>query len=893
MRPKEDYPSETENMEAETGIIVHASYQTVGKGTRIFLVGRLFNGDTFAVVEDRFKPGFFIRESDSSSAKRMLSDSATIEQTDYTTIDGERCARLEFGDNNALQSASDKLAVYGIRTYEADIRVYDQFLLEHEIYGIIRISGERSAGSWVDHVYINPELNAVRTSGETGDESIWSIPELSICSLDIENDPDTGEIWSVALCTSDPWKGDSEEALLNNGAGGGATGETNNASIGGSAGREWISTVRNERELLETLNTRVRTLDPDLITGWNVIEFDFQMLAKRYERSNVPFLLGRSRDTGSYLYGGRGRSNAVVLPGRQVIDGMRIMRSSPLRFEDHTLDTVARELLGEGKVHLSGSSLSSDEIRMLKSLYKNDKIRFCEYNVQDARLVLEILETSGMLGLTIRRSLLTGISIGRAWTSVAAFEHLYIGAMKQRGMVAPTHGVDAQPVGNAPGGAIIPPRPGLYDNVLVFDFKSLYPSIMRTFEIDPIAFIPPEALDTTSTEELIEAPNGAVFKRDCGLLPEILERFFYHREKAKQSGDTSAAYVYKIIMNSFYGVLGTGGCRFAATDIAGAITGFGHHFLSWCKKELEHLGYNVLYGDTDSVFVLTGPNEDEAQPQTTARNSTESDAGTGETKSEYVSIDELLRIGAELSKTLNSRLGEYIEKNWNVESKLELEFEYLYTKFFLPALRGIHSSSGARDLDVAALQGRAKGYAGWRYVGPAPSANRNSESEPDGSNETAAEKSMMLDIKGMEAARRDWTDAAKHLQMDLLLMLFREYDRKAIENLICRRIDELRSGALDHQLVYRKALRKPVESYARSKPPHVRAALLLEPEDRHGLVDYVWTLEGPEPTAKQSHAIDYDHYIEKQFGPIVNGIGDVLGTDLTALFNNDPQQELF
>ncbi len=842
--------------EERKGIIVHASFQTIRHRTRIFLVGRFFDGETFAVVENRFRPGFYVRESDRDAVAGLLPDSVKAEETGYTTMDGERCVRLRFSGSNVMISAADAIASRGIRTYEADLRIYDQFLLEKQIYGTLIIAGESSPGAWVNRIYIDPDLTPMHSapggengSGENGsaesaapeaatggEAGTWEIPPLSICSLDIENDPSSGEIWSVALCTSDPWKENVEEVLFNGNIR--ATGR--------------IAPVDGEKALLRTLNERIRKLDPDLITGWNVIEFDFEVLAKRYDYLNVPFLLGRSREAGSYLTGDRAQSSAVVLPGRQVIDAMRIMRSSPLRFEDHTLDTVAGEILGTGKVELTGSSLSSEKIRMLKTMYREEPYRFCEYNLHDARLVLQILERSEMLDLTIRRSLLTGITIGRAWTSVAAFEHLYIGAMKKVGIVAPTHGVDAQPVENAPGGAIIPPRPGLYHNVLVFDFKSLYPSIMRTFHIDPIAFVTPESLDPVDREDLIEAPNGAVFRRDAGLLPDILERFFHHRERAKRAGDVSAAYVYKIIMNSFYGVLGARGCRFAASDIAGAITGFGHHFLSWCRKELEMMGYEVLYGDTDSVFVLSRTDDEE-------------------------NVEAILETGRRLSITLNNRLSGHISNEWRVESRLELELEYLYTRFLLPALRGLHSSSAARELDVAALQGRAKGYAGWRYTG---------EKGPD-------EERMMLDVKGMEAARRDWTAAAKKLQVDLLLLLFRGSGREEIESLVRSRIEKLKSGALDKELVYRKALRKSVDSYTRSKPPHVRAALLLSPEDRHGLIDYVWTTEGPEPAGGHSHPVDYEHYIRKQLEPIVQGIGDVLGTDFSGLFDDDPQRELF
>ena len=142
-----------------------------------------------------------------------------------------------------------------------------------------------------------------------------------------------------------------------------------------------------------------------------------------------------------------------------------------------------------------------------------------------------------------------------AWTSIAAFEHLYIEALHQRGRVAPTFGVDPLPMEGAPGGIILSPRPGVFDDVLVFDFQSLYPSIIRTFNIDPLSYLPDR--QTGTEEELreqngaeegaegkppIRAPNGALFRRQPGILPDLLNRFFERRSEAQEKGDACLLY---------------------------------------------------------------------------------------------------------------------------------------------------------------------------------------------------------------------------------------------------------------------------------------------------------------------------------------------------------------
>ena len=140
---------------------------------------------------------------------------------------------------------------------------------------------------------------------------------------------------------------------------------------------------------------------------------------------------------------------------------------------------------------------------------------------------------------------------------------------------------------------------------------------------------------------MIEAPNGARFRRRRGILTELLDDLFSSREKAKAAGNTIASNAIKVLMNSFYGVLGTSACRFSHPLLANAITSFGKHLLLWAKRWMEARGLTVLYGDTDSLFV----------------------AGTGGVG------------GAALAIRLNADLTEYVAATWQVRSYLEMEFE--------------------------------------------------------------------------------------------------------------------------------------------------------------------------------------------------------------------------
>ncbi len=338
------------------------------------------------------------------------------------------------------------------------------------------------------------------------------------------------------------------------------------------------------------------------------------------------------------------------------------------------------------------------------------------------------------------------MALDRVGASIASFDFLYLGELSRRRIVAPTVQAGAAGWGATAGGHVLEPRPGLYRNVLVLDFKSLYPSLIRTFQIDPCGYLPAPRPE----DDPIVAPNGAAFRREPGILPRILDHLFPRREKARAAGDKIASHAIKILMNSFYGVLGTPACRFASPELANAITGFGREILLWSKDAIEGYGYDVLYGDTDSLFVVSG-------------------AG---------SPDEARALGPTLAARLNRDLGEHVARRWRVESKLEMKFERLYLRFLLPAAR--HSAVGARK----------------RYAGLV---------EEDG-------KPTVV-FTGMEAVRSDWTELARRTQRELYLRLFceqpvEEYIRQIVTQLRAGQLDAM----LVYRKALRKGLAEYVAS---------------------------------------------------------------------------------
>jgi DNA polymerase II len=822
--------------ESERGFLLHTFHRNQGDGTTLFGVGRLESGQTFAFADSRQRPAFYLRASELPRARPFcLGAGARLDEaTNLTTMDGEAVVRIGLRKVHQLRRLADGLHENQLRTYEADFAFARQYLVDRGIRGGVHLTGAWRPGNGVDRVYVEPELAPDDFE-----------PVLSVLALDIETPPDAS---AVLACSLVLWGGTENTAV-------------EEIHLVGQPAEDGpgVFCHTSERDLLVGLAARIRTLDPDVLTGWNVIDFDLTVLQKRFAAHKLPFNLGRSSDDSWYQESEVWGASRVVVYGRQVLDAMHLARTTLTRFDDNRLGTVAQALLGHGKTLTVNDGEDGSMADVILDAYHHDRATFAEYCLEDSRLVRDILVQEDLIQLSLRRASLTGLPLERAWGSVAAFDFLYILGLRQRRMVAPTNDVDRVHLGGSPGGLVMPTQAGLYPHVFVFDFKSLYPSIIRTFNIDPLTHLLARTLTAAGDQaptgagslpdgvpvaaenaadyvtepglsgDFIRAPNGALFVRDIGILPQILTGFFARRADARAASDDLAAYTYKIVMNSFYGVLATGSCRFAEGALAGAITGFGHYLLRWTKALLQDSGRGtVLYGDTDSLFV------DAHLPAELAP------AAAHES-------------GRALCAWLNEQLATHVRELFDLPSHLDLEFEKYYTRFFLPPTRG--------DSDKA----RSKGYAGLKVAA-------------DGADE--------VEIIGMEAVRRDWTDLAHEVQRDLLAMVFRDAPAAELESRVLHWVDAMRRGERDDDLVYRKALRKTVDGYTKTIPAHVAAARLLP--GARGTIRYVVTRDGPQPVGHVTAPIDYQHYLEKQIRPIVRTIGRVCDLDVEVALGGTP-----
>ncbi len=688
------------------------------------------------------------------------------------------------------QHAETTLRAAGVEVFEADIRPPERYLMERFITAPVQFHGQPGEGGLLLEAQIKPAPHYR--------------PTLKLCSLDIETS-ERGELYCIGLegC------GQRQVYML------GPTPAT-------PPDVDFQLTYCDTRvQLLESLNHWLALHDPDAIIGWNVIQFDLRVLHQQATSLGVPLRLGRGGEVMTWREHGSGKHYFAGAAGRLLIDGIEALRSATWSFPSFSLESVAQTLLGEGK------AIDNPYQRMdsINRMFAEDKPALARYNIKDCELVTRIFAHTQLLTFLLERASVTGLPADRSGGSVAAFSHLYLPLMHRQGFVAPNLG--ERPPEASPGGFVMDSRPGLYESVLVLDYKSLYPSIIRTFLIDPIGLV--EGLREPDDASSVPGFRGARFSRTRHCLPAIVESVWQGREAAKREHNAPLSQALKIIMNAFYGVLGSSGCRFFDPRLASSITLRGHEIMRQTRELIEARGYQVIYGDTDSTFVWLG----RAHGQ-----------------------QEAAQIGQALVQAVNQWWVEHLQAEYGLASALELQYETHFRRFLMPTIRG-------------AEEGSKKRYAGLV---------------------TGADGSDEMVYKGLETVRTDWSPLARQFQQALYLRIFQ---RKPYQDYVRDYVRQTLAGELDALLVYRKRLRRPLDDYQRNVPPHVRAARLADDyNDRHGRarqyqnggwISYVITLAGPEPLEARQSPIDYDHYISRQLQPVADGILPFVDDDFATL----------
>ena len=300
------------------GFITQASYRVMQEpdGRRrpvIHVHGRLEDGSTFLARDDRQRPRFYVRTVDVERAR--IAGAPAASPVDKRTFDGAAVSRLEVGLPGDVPALRDRLHAAGIDTFEADVRFAVRYLIERGIKAGCAIEGEASAGEAVTWVFDNPTLRPA-------DVRI----EPRVLSFDIETDARAERLLAISMYGARHRRGADRRRQRPRDAG------------------ARLRAARANSPRCTAFCDRVRSFDPDVLTGWNIVDFDLTVLAA-HRRSRAASVRSRSRLAGPIRlrkaegYFGSGQAS---IPGRLVLDGIDLLRGAFVRMDDYSLDAVAR-----------------------------------------------------------------------------------------------------------------------------------------------------------------------------------------------------------------------------------------------------------------------------------------------------------------------------------------------------------------------------------------------------------------------------------------------------------------------------------------------------------------------------------------------------------------------
>ena len=371
---------------------------------------------------------------------------------------------------------------------------------------------------------------------------------------------------------------------------------------------DYVEFVDSEADLIERTKEIIKDYKPDILTGYYSDEFDLPYIIKRANKYKVKLDLGLDF---SELKVKKGKRSNIDIVGVNHLDMFKFVKKVAglsLDIFSLSLDNVSSQLIGEKKVEV--------ELDELANTWDNEPEKlepYCEYNLHDSFLVYKLaeklmpnlMEMVKIVGMPIPDLVRVGFS-----QLVESYLLKQAIAFKEIAPELPHHSeLGKRRMQTYKGAFVFEPKPGLYKEIIVFDYRSLYPTIISSHNIDP------GTLNCSCCEGKNIVPIEGNKKywfcsKKKGFLPTVLEDLVKRRMRIKEMIKRNASPVLearsqalKLLANSFYGYLGFSMARWYSWESARSTTAYGRFYIHKVIDDAKKEGFNVLYSDTDSVFL--------------------------------------------------------------------------------------------------------------------------------------------------------------------------------------------------------------------------------------------------------------------------------------------------
>ncbi len=586
--------------------ILDLDYMLEEENPVITIFGKTGEGKSVLVKDRSFLPYFYVEPKESLNKKEITDLRSRILSLE---IDGRKPVKVEAVERSYLGRKRNMLKVYArvpadipklrdllkewkdvANEYEYSISFYRRYLIDRNLFPMtwIEVEGREFETEW--NFDLSIEAESIRPLERE------DFPPLRILSFDIETVEEDGEERIIMISIRE--KGFSRLLTYR------------------KCGAKGSETLQGEGEMIERFVSLVRERDPDIILGYNTDRFDFERIHERANKHGIRLNLGRSLTP--LRFRRRMRTASARIHGRCHIDLFNFISSimePSLSSEVLTLENVARELTGKSKRSMAWKDIE-------RSWFSGDIEDLAKYCLNDAKLALDV--ASAVLPQIFELCRVVGqtpFDVSRMSYSQLV-EWLLIRKAHSLGEVVPRRPPydEIQKRRMYPpytGGYVLEPVEGIHTGIALFDFRSLYPSIIVTHNISP------ETLDCMSCEECKGGhrknmdPGGEHYycANKPGIVPSMVRELIEERQEIKRRMKglrrESERYrrlevrqhVLKIMANASYGYYGYPGSRWYSRVCAQSAALWGRHYIRQVIDKAKAEGYTPIYGDTDSLFI--------------------------------------------------------------------------------------------------------------------------------------------------------------------------------------------------------------------------------------------------------------------------------------------------
>ncbi len=540
------------------------------------------NGKKQVCVLTEYEPYFYVLPKNIDEAKKEIQKlKQKIKDADITKIseeekiiDGKKQRVLKIFSN--LPQNIPKLRDYVKRLknvkeqYEYTINFYRRYLIDKQFSGAGWLEAEAKKN---DEIFLSKQVESVNAEKK--------LPDMKIMSFDIETADNKIIMISVA-------------------------GRNFNKIITyRKTSFKHAEIMKDEKEMIEYFIKIIQEQNPDILLTYNGDAFDFQIMQERAKSLKINLNIGR--DNTPVKFERRVRTSSARIAGIVHIDLFRFISNilaPQLQTETLNLSAVASEILGDKKIDIAIEEINETWHK------ENDLSKLAEYCLKDSQLTLKlgefilphIFELSKLVGQTIFDvSRMTFSQIVEWYLSRKAFPDYIIPNQPKWDEVQ-----KRRTRKKYTGGYVKEPIAGMHENIAVFDFRSLYPSIIASFNISP------ETLDSGNKEDGFKVPGSAHwFSKKEGFVSkqirELIEKRIELKKQMRKAKERKMLDIrqsaLKTITNACYGYLAFPSSKWYCYECAESAAAFGRYFIKKIISEAEKEGFSVIYADTDSCFV--------------------------------------------------------------------------------------------------------------------------------------------------------------------------------------------------------------------------------------------------------------------------------------------------